>query len=73
MPLAVEASVLAKMVSITLRKENNTGATLSWLFSSLKDGLAAGRAEDEPCERQALHGAEQVCGPEFSTSWYERL
>lgn len=60
MPLAVEASVAAKMASITLRKENNTGATLLWHFSSLKEGSAAGSAEEKPCEQQALRGAEQV-------------
>lgn len=61
------------MASITLRKENNAGATVSWLFSSLKEGLSAGSVEEKPCERQVLRGAEQVCRPEFSTSWYERL
>lgn len=73
MLLVVEASALAKMASLTLRKENNTGAILSWLFSSFKEGLAAGSAEEEPCELQALRGAEQGCRPEFSTSWYKRL
>ena len=73
MALVVEASVLTKMVSITLRKENNNGATLAWLFSSLEEGLGAGGAEEKLCKQQVLCGAGQVCSPEFNTSWYERL